>query len=335
MNVSNSRFVTDATPQDEWWSVIYDVAEMLEEKYFDKKDYEICKVECVRINNQISRGLLIKETNRKSGVSPNLYIDEETANNYSIEQIAKHIKLEYEEQRKQMENLSNTMDMSYLIDFNNVKDYIYPMFINKELNKDLGYTTYDIDGFNDVTVIFFADLEEISSGNMRATVKITDKLLNTWKVSLQDIVDISFNNIKSNGYYFDYITRYLITRLELVGKEIPYNLYIELKAEEAEHKNELLYVVTTDKNLNYNDGTIDAYLFRKEISSHIGGDFYCILSSIHEAMIAPPTLIDRITINGMVELVKDINDHNVIKEEFLSNTVYKYDSANDKFEAVN
>jgi len=69
----------------------------------------------------------------------------------------------------------------------------------------------------------------------------------------------------------------------------------------------------------------------EEIRDTLGEtDFYILPSSIHEVIIIPAIQNNDEEIQQFQEMVKEINATMLDEEEFLSDTVYKYDAKEQK-----
>lgn len=64
----------------------------------------------------------------------------------------------------------------------------------------------------------------------------------------------------------------------------------------------------------------------------LAGDFYIIPSSVHELLLIPQDFGDP---SDLIELVKNINATEVSPEDFLSNSIYEYDSLSKEIAKVN
>ncbi len=70
--------------------------------------------------------------------------------------------------------------------------------------------------------------------------------------------------------------------------------------------------------------------FLAQAAEKLGGDFYVLPSSVHEVLfIRDDGSFDR---EDLERMVRDVNDREVIEADFLSNSVYHYDSAGRIFE---
>ena len=83
-----------------------------------------------------------------------------------------------------------------------------------------------------------------------------------------------------------------------------------------------LYVLTNDTKSNGAAEILNDNV-RQELADKIG-DFYVLPSSVHETLIIPKSEdMDRMQLEQMV---RDVNETQVIPEERLSNHVYEYDA---------
>lgn len=61
----------------------------------------------------------------------------------------------------------------------------------------------------------------------------------------------------------------------------------------------------------------------ESFAEQAGGNFYILPSSVHELILVPE--IPTISAKGLKEMVKEVNEGTVVREEWLSENVYYYD----------
>ena len=71
--------------------------------------------------------------------------------------------------------------------------------------------------------------------------------------------------------------------------------------------------------------------FLKDFAEAIGGGFYIIPSSIHEVLILPEDIADGgKECDEIREMIREVNDTQVLEEELLSYSLYHYDAQEDE-----
>ena len=328
-NYGVTQIITDEVPQDELWEKIYKVQEILKNKYFSEDEYTLYKVYVPRTNNVACRGISIKAESIKP--TPTFYIDEADLNSYNEEQIAYYIYKSYIEQKDYQSRLNN-FDLKKLYDYQEAKDIVYPMFLNKELNSNSGLVFYDIENIDDVAIAFYINVQDIDK-DAKSLIKINNNMFNLWNISIQELLDQSIINLNKKGYYNKNICAYLIDRAELYGHKLPYETFIMAKAMESDGN--MLDVITTDRNLDFMYGSSFVYAARKELANKYNGEFYFILSSIHESMIIKKNIYENLLSGKDIhDMVVSVNRDILSKDEFLSDSVYKYIGSEDRFVKV-
>lgn len=98
---------------------------------------------------------------------------------------------------------------------------------------------------------------------------------------------------------------------------------------------EMMFVVTSDisGHFGYKGASAVAYPgFLEHAADVIGSDYYVIPSSIHEVILLKDFGMGDPA--ELIQLVKYVNQTEVLPEEFLSNNVYHYDPKNKTFETI-
>lgn len=321
-----TQIVTDEVPQDELWEKIYRVEEILKDKYFPGDEYTLYKVLSPKTNNISRRGISIKVKNIKT--VPSFYISEDDFDFHNEEQIARYIYNSYNEQKEYQSKL-NSFDLIKLYDYQSIKNIVYPMFLNKELNSDLDLAFYNVENLDDVVIAFYINVQDIDN-SIKSLIKVNNSLFKIWNIPIQELLDQSIINLNKKGYYNKNIARYLIDRSEASGHKLSYKTFLMAKAMEQEDN--MLDVITTDRNLDFMYGSSFVYAARKELGDKYDGEFYFILSSIHESMIIRKDIYGNILSGEDIhKMVITVNRDILAESDFLSDSIYKYIGSEDRF----
>ena len=97
-------------------------------------------------------------------------------------------------------------------------------------------------------------------------------------------------------------------------------------------RNNQLYVLTNHRKIN--GAAVILYPeMLKELSNRFLGGFYIIPSSIHEVIFVPDR--DDIDPSALLNMIIDVNDSQVPKEDILSYNLYYYDVTLHKIKVIN
>ncbi len=290
--------------------VAKEVKRFLPEKY---DNAEITLQEVTKNNDQQLTGLMIKTED--TNIAPNIYLEgyfEQYQDGKDIEDIVRDIadvRVKHE--------MSQDFDVSKLTDFDQVKDHIICKLVNAEMNKDY-LADKPFTPVEDLAVIYAIDLGGNESGHM--TAPITNKLLESYGITEQEIHDIAIHNLAESQIEFKTMRDVLVDMMFPEGIQEGDPRAFMLPPEE---ENPSMYVLSNADKLNGAAAILDSKTM-EDISEKLGGDFIVLPSSIHEVIVLPVNEdMDRQTLEAMVQ---DVNAGQVAPEERLSDHVYMYDS---------
>lgn len=211
-----------------------------------------------------------------------------------------------------------------LKDFNACKDLIFPKVINKARNIEYISDKPHLD-FEDLTVMFAVKLPGDDKRGW-SSVPITETLLDAWGIDQKTLEQTTLANIEKN---FEVNTlEGVITGLKPVSDVDELNTESVLGVPP-------IYVITSQAGMF---GANIMYMALQQKDSllddvnDLAGDFYIIPSSVHELLLIPQDFGDP---SDLIEIVKNINATEVSLEDFLSNSIYEYDSLSKEIAKVN
>lgn len=140
------------------------------------------------------------------------------------------------------------------------------------------------------------------SGNSSSLV--TNALLEKWKITKEELMDEAFSNLKNGKYTIKGLSQLVAMRID----EDP-----------LPDEDELMYVMTNDAQVYGATGIARTDLL-KEFADKIETDIYVIPSSIHEILLVPAN--GSVDLEYMKSVVKEVNQMDVKKEEWLSDDIY-------------
>lgn len=275
-------------------------------------------------NNSIQLdGLIILKDGEK--ITPNIYLNgyfESYLEGDSIEDIVDKIVNSYEETMEEGER--EALCIQY--ELNEMKSSIIYRLVNYNKNTNLLNEIPHL-RFLDLAVTFHCLVKDNENGI--GTIRITNKHINDWNITLEDITEMASINTPT-------LLPASIRSMNEVIKDI-LNKEMELQSLEnsLDSENEIIEVSDQMKQ----DAMIDMYVLSntkgingascllypdvvKELSDKLNTDFYILPSSIHEIILVKNN--DKIDKNVLHEMVIDVNYTQVAEDEILSNNIYFY-----------
>lgn len=210
------------------------------------------------------------------------------------------------------------IDVSALMDYENMKEKLSVEVISAEANADL-LANVPHDRMEDLAVVYRFVMESSEDG--RASILVTNNLMDRMGVSHEQLrSDVLENSPEIRPVVIMGMNEVM---KEMMGPEVYEMFGIPDDAEET------MYVATVpDKNSGA--GVIAYQDFMDQAAERVGGDFFVLPSSINEILLVPDN--GDMTADALRDMVKDVNAKEVSPEERLSDNVYHYDSKDHVFE---
>lgn len=211
-----------------------------------------------------------------------------------------------------------TIDVSALMDYENMKEKLSVEVISADANADL-LANVPHDRMEDLAVVYRFVMESSEDG--RASILVTNNLMDRMGVSHEQLrADALENSPEIRPVVIMGMNEVM---KEMMGPEVYEMFGIPDDAEET------MYVATVpDKNSGA--GVIAYQDFMDQAAERVGGDFFVLPSSINEILLVPDN--GDMTADALRDMVKDVNAKEVSPEERLSDNVYHYDSKDHVFE---
>ena len=275
----------------------------------------------IKNNSTEYYGLIIKKEG--VNVSPTIYLDsyyEKYTCGYSIENIVNEI---VETDIRSRDEFDIEVD-SYR-DYDKMKDRLLYKIINTECNSEILRKVPHRE-YHDLSIVYYCLVPD--SLGCVATWTVSNEIMKVWGVD----EEILFEKATENGrrimpYSIMSITDVICDLL--TSKDESKEGMIE-DLIEMEHGPQMY--VATNKNKVFGAAVIiypDVLIgFARK-----NGDFYVLPSSIHEVIFIPAS--ENIAEKELMNMVKEVNDTQVPKDEFLSNEVYFFDAKENKLRKLN
>lgn len=259
----------------------------------------------VRKNNGLMLDGLAIFKDGKS-ISPTIYLNdfyEEYRQGTGIGAIAEKIIEVYEN------HFCNGLDFSYFADFENIRGKIVYKIINKEANEEL-LKTVPHEDFLDLAVCYGVYVRTDQFGN--GMMLIQNQHMKMWKVT-KDIIR------KEAGKNTPVLLRpHFTTMCELLNEMI-----FSVRKPKEDYEGSELFVLTNTEKF-FGAGCMLYEGLMADIARRLGGDLYILPSSVNELIILRKS--DEYAREKLMEMVRNVNDDVVCREEILSYSVYEYDA---------
>lgn len=258
-------------------------------------------------NNGTERiGLTIAQPH--TNISPTIYLEEyylQYQNGRDIDDIIHSIVKLYHEVK-----FEHDWDVEQLQNFSLIKSKIAFKLIHREKNQNLLETIPHIP-YLDLAIVFFLLIETTEHGT--GTILISEEMLTYWKISLEELHQIALGNTPKLLPVDFKPMRTVIC--ELIGES----------PSEDDWEESYMYVLSNQYR-HFGAGCILYDRVLEDIGNQLNEDFYILPSSIHEVIILP--ISHNLNQEDLNEMIVEINETQVSKEDILSNHAYYYSREN-------
>lgn len=268
-------------------------------------------------NGLILHGICIRR--KGDSVCPIIYTEELAQDcgigNFSPEEIADDILETY---NQDAQDIISPNTAGYLKNFIMMKEKIRIKLINYAANKgELENIPHR--RFLDLAVTYYVDMEPFITG-YQASVIITNELMKKWGIAEDDLYMIGMENLLSEdggsiANMFDMLRRLIQVEPNIMTKDAIDEIEKDRSGPEA-------YVASNRKRRFGANCLLNVSLLQ-ELAEKVECDLVIFPSSIHDLVIIPWKNESRDCLS--TEDVQEINVTQVCREEWLSNSIYRYD----------
>lgn len=192
------------------------------------------------------------------------------------------------------------------LDFEQVKNRITIELINHEKNEYLLDSIVHSD-FLDLACIYRIEIPV--TANSRASVMITNEMLDAWQMEPKVLHRIAYQNMK-------HMHPTIISSILPTAEE-----------EEILDSEPVIYVLTNTASMYGASALIFNGILQRISTDIFNGDFYILPSSLHEVLLIHP---EPERIDELREIIKGANREVIEPELFLSDNLYYYDAELDE-----
>ena len=299
---------------------IYEVCGRLKDKLGE--DYIVYPEEVIKPNDIILKGVMITRCKTSKKTVPIIYLEEYykkyKATNDIDGCVESIIKMYKEATHKNMDEM-----IIDVFDWNKVSSRIYPIIMSKKMNskmlKNLVYTTY-----LDFAVCYTVRLNEIvgdKNDDAIVSIRVKEDMLKIWDINIEELHNKALVNMKNDGYN--------IKSMATVIKELMFNCNGSCTLEEIENAESEMYVLTNRSKIRGATGILNQELL-EQFAEQFESNFYILPSSVHEVIL----LIEEesMDVGELNEMVRQINEDQVPREDVLEEHVYYYDREQRRIE---
>ena len=253
-----------------------------------------------------------------SNISPTVYL-----NNYYEEYISQRVTFSgvvndvintYRQNR-----IPRKVDMRFFLDYKDVKPRLVYKLINAEKNKELLEDIPHME-YMDLAIVFRC---LVSLEKSDASILVHNTHLKLWGVTTPQLYqDAKENTPKLLPYELKSMAEVLCDIMQTNPDQFDYDESM------ADFPDSIPMYVLSNKNRVEGASCMLYPNLLRDFADAAGSNLYIIPSSIHEVLLLPS--VDSYEDGEIKNIIKDVNDTQVIPEEILSDSLYFYDRENDK-----
>ena len=285
---------------------------------------------CIEVHSVIKNndchmtGLAIRSN--KCNIAPTIYLDkfyEAYLNGMTMEHVCREVIYIYETNK-----VEDSFDIKYFADFSNVRSRICYKLVNAERNKEMLSDMPHI-RILDLALVFYVLLNIDKDGTQ--TIAVRNYMQDIWKVSTETLYEEAKQNT-SRLFPCDIKPMRDIIRemMELEMDKDSVDEYFDMMPEEDVPVE--MYVISNKFRIS---GAVAIFYkdVLKNLANQLDCDLYILPSSTHETILLPVTE-SNMNVEGLREMVQEVNRTQVLEQEQLSDNVYIYIRSKDRVELL-
>ena len=279
------------------------------------ENYRVKLNDVMKNNGVVLRGITLMQDD--SNISPTIYLNPyyyayengDTTLGTVIDEV-----IDTYERNK----INRSIDMKFFLNYETVRSRIIFKLINTEKNRELLRDVPYIP-FHDLSIVFQCLVSEERFGN--ASILIHNVHLQLWKVNARELYECALENTPL-------LQGYELADMNTVLEEMKALGGIDDEEIEDMQQEVPMYVLSNKSRIN----GASCILYKdilKDFAMVVDKDLYVLPSSIHEVILLPSDGTQES--EQLKEMVREINQSQVEKEEVLSDSVYYYRRSDDSF----
>ena len=279
------------------------------------ENYRVKLNDVMKNNGVVLRGITLMQDDRN--ISPTIYLnpyyDAYENGDTTLGTVIDEVIDTYERNK-----INRSIDMKFFLNYETVKSRIIFKLINTEKNRELLRDVPYIP-FHDLSIVFQCLVSEERFGN--ASILIHNVHLQLWKVNARELYECALENTPL-------LQGYELADMNTVLEEMKALGGIDDEEIEDMQQEVPMYVLSNKSRIN----GASCILYKdilKDFAMVVDKDLYVLPSSIHEVILLPSDGTQES--EQLKEMVREINQSQVEKEEVLSDSVYYYRRSDDSF----
>ena len=279
------------------------------------ENYRVKLNDVMKNNGVVLRGITLMQDD--SNISPTIYLnpyyDAYENGDTTLGTVIDEVIDTYERNK-----INRSIDMKFFLNYETVKSRIIFKLINTEKNRELLRDVPYIP-FHDLSIVFQCLVSEERFGN--ASILIHNVHLQLWKVNARELYECALENTPL-------LQGYELADMNTVLEEMKAVGGIDDEEIEDMQQEVPMYVLSNKSRIN----GASCILYKdilKDFAMVVDKDLYVLPSSIHEVILLPSDGTQES--EQLKEMVREINQSQVEKEEVLSDSVYYYRRSDDSF----
>ena len=279
------------------------------------ENYRVKLNDVMKNNGVVLRGITLMQDD--SNISPTIYLnpyyDAYENGDTTLGTVIDEVIDTYERNK-----INRSIDMKFFLNYETVKSRIIFKLINTEKNRELLRDVPYIP-FHDLSIVFQCLVSEERFGN--ASILIHNVHLQLWKVNARELYERALENTPL-------LQGYELADMNTVLEEMKALGGIDDEEIEDMQQEVPMYVLSNKSRIN----GASCILYKdilKDFATVVDKDLYVLPSSIHEVILLPSDGTQES--EQLKEMVREINQSQVEKEEVLSDSVYYYRRSDDSF----
>ena len=279
------------------------------------ENYRVKLNDVMKNNGVVLRGITLMQDD--SNISPTIYLnpyyDAYENGDTTLGTVIDEVIDTYERNK-----INRSIDMKFFLNYETVRSRIIFKLINTEKNRELLRDVPYIP-FHDLSIVFQCLVSEERFGN--ASILIHNVHLQLWKVNARELYECALENTPL-------LQGYELADMNTVLEEMKALGGIDDEEIEDMQLEVPMYVLSNKSRIN----GASCILYKdilKDFAMVVDKDLYVLPSSIHEVILLPSDGTQES--EQLKEMVREINQSQVEKEEVLSDSVYYYRRSDDSF----
>ena len=279
------------------------------------ENYRVKLNDVMKNNGVVLRGITLMQDD--SNISPTIYLnpyyDAYENGDTTLGTVIDEVIDTYERNK-----INRSIDMKFFLNYETVRSRIIFKLINTEKNRELLRDVPYIP-FHDLSTVFQCLVSEERFGN--ASILIHNVHLQLWKVNARELYECALENTPL-------LQGYELADMNTVLEEMKALGGIDDEEIEDMQQEVPMYVLSNKSRIN----GASCILYKdilKDFAMVVDKDLYVLPSSIHEVILLPSDGTQESV--QLKEMVREINQSQVEKEEVLSDSVYYYRRSDDSF----